>query len=285
MIKLNKKSGFTLLEVTLFIALSGFLMIGLIAGANISISRQRYNDTVNSLVEYISSTYNEVLNVSTDRIIESEKPGRTTYAVYGKLITFGEDLDSMGTGTSDVVYSYDVVGKAISSAKVTSSSTLDMLKNEVEANIVIDDNGGAPGTTPEYKFYQMDTFTIPWDGYLQVANNPDPSSVRFRGALLIVRSPATGSVRTYIYEGSVTDFHNSEDNHTASGITRFRTLLPQFHEDQLDICVESDDNNHGNRQNVRIIKRASNSSGVILANFDEPYSASNKDGSRCTGQI
>ena len=60
------KHGFTIVEVSLFLALSGFLMVGLILGANISIARQRYNDSVNSFADFIRGAYADTLNVANE---------------------------------------------------------------------------------------------------------------------------------------------------------------------------------------------------------------------------
>ena len=276
--KYNNKHGFTLLEVTLFLALSGILMIGLVVGANVSISRQRYNDSVNSFVGFISNTYNDVLNVSSDiSVTGTDGPGRTTKAVYGKLITFGELEGSASNPNALVkeIYSYDVVGDAVSSTKITSSSTISMLKDEVNASIYKDDKS----------FYRKKTFNIPWDAYLQKPNNINGTinSNQFTGALLVVRSPATGTVRTYVYVGTVEALHNNTGS-LSSLRTRFTNLLTSLTEEQLDICIDSDDNSNANRNNIRILRRANNSSGVIVANTGEEYnSSSNPNGSRCMG--
>ena len=296
MIKHNKKTGFTIIEVSLFLALSGFLMVGLILGANLSISRQRYNDTTNSFFDYLSGMYTDVLNVSNDKGL-SEKPGRSKTAVYGKLVTFGEDD---GTNNPDNivkdVYTYDIVGKAISSSSATSSSIISLLKNEIDANIIEATLPASGGSTYTNTFYRMVKYTIPWDGHLQITNNASDNTVNhntFRGAVMIVRSPTTGGIRTYVYEGpEIPSFHRAAKNEElginglgSSQRPLFKAFLDKLHEGQLDMCLDSPDNNLGNRQNVRIINHANNSSGVMLASFDIIYNASTApNGSRCTGR-
>ncbi|MBQ3293685.1 hypothetical protein IJG96_00940 [Candidatus Saccharibacteria bacterium] len=267
------KHGFTIVEVSLFLALSGFLMVGLILGANISIARQRYNDSVNSFADFIRGAYADTLNVANENTtIDTDGStafigGRTTTAIYGKFITFGETDGS--NAVSKTIYAYDVVGKAISSSAATSSTVLEMLKNELSANIIQSDCAAAVCTNT---FYGMRSYIIPWDGEIQNPNNDDGSlnKTLFTGAALIVRSPTTGGIRTYIYRGDISDFHKSTDLQTnASNL--FKTLLDSnvFKEEQLDLCLDSPDNNLGNRRDFRILARANNSTGVTLVGLND----------------
>ena len=97
--KTRNRSGFTIMEVSLFLALSGFLMVGLIASANMSVNRQRYSDSVNSVSDFLRGIYTDVLNVSNDKtpssMLNGEDAGRTTTAIYGKLLIFGEQKYDM----------------------------------------------------------------------------------------------------------------------------------------------------------------------------------------------
>lgn len=280
---LNNKHGFTIVEVALFLALSGFLMVGIIVGANISISRQRYNDAVNNFADFLRGAYTDTLNVSNDNFTTNTdgstalNGGRSQTAVYGKLITFGESED--GTHAEKTIYAYDVVGKAVSSSATTSSTVLAMLQNELGANIIQSEKQA--GSIFSNSFYRIVTYNIPWDGEAQ---KPDKSL--FSGAILIVRSPTTGGIRTYVYEGEMKrdySFHKaaSAQNNQASFFTR---LLAQFHEGRLDLCLESPDNNLGNRRDFRILERANNTTGVLLVGLDDLYSSDNPEGSKCGGQ-
>ncbi|MBQ1528594.1 hypothetical protein IIZ77_03035 [Candidatus Saccharibacteria bacterium] len=268
--KFNQKRGFTIIEVSLFLALSGFLMVGLILGANISISRQRYNDSVNNFTDFIRGAYTDTLNVSN----YNDQSGRTKTAIYGKFITFGEP------DAGKTVYAYDVVGKAISSSAATSSTVLVMLKNEINANIIQSESSG--GTTYVNSFYRITPYTIPWDGELQNPNNTDGSvnSTLFSGAVLVVRSPTTGGIRTYVYSGTnLPNFHKASDLTNSNASNLFKNFLNQnlLHEGQLDLCLDSPDNNLGNRRNFRILERANNSTGVTVVGL-------NDESSKCLGR-
>ncbi|MCL1839633.1 prepilin-type N-terminal cleavage/methylation domain-containing protein [Candidatus Saccharibacteria bacterium] len=54
--------GFTIIEVMIFLAISGVLIIGIIAGAGATVARYRYNDAVQDLAEFLRSQYSTVVN-------------------------------------------------------------------------------------------------------------------------------------------------------------------------------------------------------------------------------
>jgi len=288
----STKSGFTIIEIALFLALSGFLMVGLIMGANVSISRQRYNDSVNSFAEFVRGTYADALNVSNDKNpdVPTDEAGRSTTAIYGKLISIGED-------DGDTVYVYDLVGRAVSSSSVKASRIIDMMyDSSIDANIFMPSGCDVNPVGCTNTFYRMDSYEIPWSGNLSRgadagSNNGD----RFHGAILIIRSPVTGNIRTYNfnYDKSAvknkinekhipTNFHSQTSNGQARNL--FKTYLTELSQTSLDnggenemiICIDSDDNNSGNRRGIKISARATNSSGVMLTEMD-------KENADCTG--
>ena len=48
------KLGFTAIEVTLFLGITGFILISMLIGTSHSISQQRYNDSVQNFAEFLS---------------------------------------------------------------------------------------------------------------------------------------------------------------------------------------------------------------------------------------
>ncbi|MBR5389203.1 hypothetical protein IK146_01440 [Candidatus Saccharibacteria bacterium] len=277
-----KKTGFTIVEVALFLALSGFLMIGIIVGANTSISRQRYNDAVNGFAEYVRGVYTDVLNVSNDKSLD-EEAGRTKTAVYGKLISIGECADASCSTTTDTIYTYDIVGLAVSSSAVKGTRAIDMLYNTVNnggVNANIFDREGCNGTTCQAKPYRMTTYQIPWEGSIGQSNT---TGQRFHGAILVVRSPSTGSIRTYTYvypsnKLSSYSFHlktqieNTNDPSNTKSFAYFmKTVGHQsnnYGENELTICVDSEDNNYPNRRGIMIAARANNSASIMVTEMD-----------------
>lgn len=267
--KLRTKRGFTIIEVSLFLALSGFLMVGLMVSTNMSISRQRYNDSVNTFGEFLRGIYADVINVSNDEPLSAD-PGRTKTAIYGKYISIGEaNEDGVFDGTLHV---YDVVGYAISSSSASTSRVIDALRSSnVDINI-FDTSGCQFASSCQNKFYRHTTFTIPWDASIEKSDGS-----LFKGGILVVRSPITGGIRTYIYEGNPYSFHLALEQSSAAD--DFKTILTGISngsaggERELDMCIDSPDNNNYNRRNVRLAARANNSTGIMLMPLDADDSA------------
>ena len=289
----HKQLGFTIIEVSLFLALSGLLAVGLIASANSSITRQRYNDSMNDFADFLRNAYTDTMNVSNDSVDASSKlnGGRSPMAIYGKFIVFGEKNED--NQVSRTIYTYDVVGKAISSGSAASSNILDMLYKDLNANIISQTCSGATCTNT---FYRMNSYNIPWNGVVQKPNTEDTGAVDknlFSGAILIVRSPNTGGIHTYVYQGAVKDYHKIREttNTGPADLKLFRDLINtevslqnRLHEGELNMCLDSPDNRNANRRNYRILKGANNTTGVYLVGLDDEGKDEDEvKGSRCLG--
>ncbi|HEU4715394.1 MAG TPA: prepilin-type N-terminal cleavage/methylation domain-containing protein, partial [Candidatus Saccharimonadales bacterium] len=61
------QNGFTIIEVMLFLAITGMLAAAILVGSGVAIGQQRYRDSVSSLQSYIQQQYNKVINVTNDR--------------------------------------------------------------------------------------------------------------------------------------------------------------------------------------------------------------------------
>jgi len=121
----RRHTGFTIIEVVIFLAISGVLTVGILAGASTTVARYRYNDSVQSLAQFLRSQYSAVLHpqiperagvsdniclglspssllsggkIDTTRLREHLRPtsgsgagnrGRTDCLIYGRVITFG----------------------------------------------------------------------------------------------------------------------------------------------------------------------------------------------------
>ena len=59
--------GFTLIEVILFLAISGLLLAGALAGISTNINNSRFNDAIRSTTSYLQSQYSEVAAGKSDR--------------------------------------------------------------------------------------------------------------------------------------------------------------------------------------------------------------------------
>lgn len=239
--KLRLKSGFTLVEIVLVLAITSAMLIAFMGTISARISRERYTDSTRGFADALRKVYSEVENVENGRTgsISDQNQhctlagqaaalagdpnaanagnsseagfgyaGRSNCAIYGKLISFNEK--SNGTGFNV----YDVIGKAVEfRGSAIGDNVLSSLKS-VYADIVSftpTGNSGKYSLRPagaEYSFYPD------WDAWLE---KPDGS--RFSGEILIVRSPVSGAVHTY-WLGKGLDFETfiSEYQNSPSGI-------------------------------------------------------------------
>lgn len=64
---MKRSGGFTVIEVVLFLAISGAMAIALLVGISAAIQRQQYRDAVHSFAGFFSDQYSKVLSVENDR--------------------------------------------------------------------------------------------------------------------------------------------------------------------------------------------------------------------------
>lgn len=254
----RQKHGFTLIEVMLFLAVTGLLFLSVTIGVQNSIYQQRYNDVVQSFANFLRNVYDEVLNV------QSVSDGRQNVAIYGKLITFGEGNDA----EKQAFYVYDVIGQTVNSGDLGSGTTLGLLKM-LGINVVFREAEDQPykpvGIVEEY---------MPnWGARIQPVN----SYSDFKGSLLIARDPKSGTVRTFFDENVI------NVKALAEGEKPTRILLDALDEDAfkanttVDFCVNPRGNTEdNNRRNIRVVGGSNNSSGVEIIGLDDKSENGNK---------
>ena len=309
------KKGFTIIEVVLFLAISGAILAAIMSNAAYSVARRRYNDSVTSFVEEIRNAYSATVNVenyrketqdasyfcsvssafltgslkanspieiSVDKT-DDNYPGRTKCAIYGQVITFGEN------GSSDI-HRYDLIGIAVTGniEPDDSDEVLSALK-KVGANIVtmtqVPADAPNPPTVCKASLAGTSSYYRPqWTGQLENKHNRDI----YRGAIMIARSPVSGTVHTYFYSesGDVADDSSALDetfyvdkwlnnNSGTMDCSTFAIYKDTFaaidsykwrKDKDLDICVGSEDLYalSDKRRAIRIHRDGSTESSVEL---------------------
>ena len=240
------KGGFTLVEVSLFLAITGLLFLGVTIGVQNSIFQQRYNDSVQNFVEFLRSAYAKTENV------QSAGTGDSVQAIYGKLITFGEEgsFNDPYNNPENEIFMYDVIGLA--KCKGSFDGTLDALK--ACGAEVVKKEGGETKTIGLAESYKPR-----WSAAIQTIDYKP-----FKGAILITRHPQSGTIYTFTMTGSTVEINN--------GSGTLSKALDSFKSDQedLDFCVNPNGNvESGTRADVRIDKGARNSAGVEVMPDDE----------------
>lgn len=229
------KGGFTLVEVSLFLAITGLLFLGVTIGVQNSIFQQRYNDSVQNFVEFLRSAYSKTENV------QSAGPGNTNQAIYGKLITFGEN-------NSDEVYMYSVVGAA--SCGSSYNGTLAALM-DCKADVLKTENGKK---VP----YSAESYTPKWSAAIQSVELNGGQNNLFKGAVLITRHPQSGNVYTFVKQTSGTI-----EVSRGEGLSDYLDDSI-FVSNVVDFCINPNGDTIDSkiRADVRIKAGARNSSGI-----------------------
>ena len=263
----RKHDGFTFVEVSIFIAISGLVLISVIGMASLSISQQRVNDATQNFAEFLRRVYSGVENP------QGIGDGRSTeYAIYGKLITFGETVELNGDDVpSDTqrIFVYDVVGKENysgtgSTRDLISELKMDvfMIKKDDAGDSFVERAGIAEGYIPR------------WSAVIDAANG-EP----FKGSILIVRHARSGIISTFVGEDMIIDVNKSLRDTVSVNFVNEKSLIVEtmeamkpneFEIKQVDFCVNMNGYNKASdrKQDVRIAANARNASGVSIIAMD-----------------
>ena len=228
------RSGFTFIEVSLFLAITGLVFVGIAVGTQNSIFWQRYNDSVQSFAEFLRSEYSRVANVQLNATVENK--GRIAL---GRVILFDED----GSINS---YLLSVKEKA----ENASGGIKDWLEND-SAEPLIDNDVGI-----------SEKFTPRWGAQIQTTDAYNGDYKLYTGAIMVVRHPSNGTIYTFFNKDVKDEGDLSSSLTTDDGINGYKT-------EQLDFCVNPNGADKSNlRRDVRIIKDARNASGVEIMPAD-----------------
>lgn len=277
------KRGFTIIEVSIFLAVTGLLFIGITVGVQNSIFHQRYNDAVQSFADFLRGVYDGVLNVQGSGGGRSEDT-----VVYGKMIVFdsqdGEDDDSDGGdgGSGDIngclkqleaagletkqgFCVYTLVGEdpdelvrnnpekadVVENAGLTALLEKVGLSTTVPANSNDSDESAGGG---EALAGVIETYSPKWGVGVQKVGAS--GLMPLRGTIMIVRHPYSGKVHTLF----------SDEAMTEGGLSgAFRADALGFSYEDVDFCINPNGINgdpSAISADVRIANNASNAVGV-----------------------
>ncbi len=222
-------TGFTLIEVILFLAIAGLMMVGIFAAANNNINNQRYSTAVTSLASYFQDQYSSIVNVHTN--LNSTQvcapgvgftggTGRLPYATgasdcaaIGRFITVSSTAKQF---ISRQVYITKDIATTLSSSPSCAANDLTALGSTC-LNAITDDTN-------------QDTYTLEWDTAIQhtiAYRSSDYPLPITQLQILIYRSPLSGQV-TMMWSTQPRD-----------DLTTFITANPvPFSEVRLPICVD-----------------------------------------------
>lgn len=253
------KRGFTLIEVSIFLAVTALLFLSVTIGVQNSIYQQRYTDAVQSFADFLGNLYAETTNV------QSASSGRSDYAIYGKLAVFAKGGN--GQDSEQAVYVYNTVGNALVGK---SGSTLRLL-SEAGLGVLVNVDEGSEIKSKTVGL--TDRYVPRWGARIQTdGQNPQED---FSGMILVVRDPSTGTVRTFVNREEVSDEH-AKDPYWVDGKIKEGGFLIGM---QVDFCVNPNGNEFSNnRTDVRLASDASNASGVTIMPLDDNTNVCNNGG-------
>lgn len=196
--------GFTIIEVMLFLAVSGLLAIGILVGSGVAIGQQRYRDSVSSLKSFVQEQYNQTANVVNDRsgdeacsganvvqppddVASPQARGTSDCFLMGRLVTVGADGKQLSAA--------DVVGYRTSTSAAVEPTDLGELKKNYKLGI---------------STINQDSREVEWGAQIVKPK----TSTAMPLTVLIVRSPVSGSTMTFVKDGVQTDLNGM----VASGI-------------------------------------------------------------------
>ncbi len=240
------KKGFTLVEVVLFLALSGALVLIVIGGTSRSIAEKRFEDTTNNFVSYLEDLYSSV-----DYTRGTSIGGNSDRAVYGKLI------EMVTAGKKTTFTSYTVIASADTKNVNNPDALQAILALEPSSPYpTIVDTSGVVISSEEYK--------PSWGGWITAQENPGDLLPQI--LILILRHPKTGMKFTYVtYHPTGTPTTDpSFDLKTAIGSD---PLSLNFKPIEVNFCIDSEDREatgNSERRLVKIRAGAKNASGVEL---------------------
>ena len=269
---MSRKKGFTLIEVAIFLVITGALFVAVTVGVQNSISQQRFNDSVQSFVDFLRNVYSEVTNVE-----NNESAGRSEKAIYGKLITFGETSKPSEVESSDArmnsIYVYTVIGDI---KDISNGNTLDLL-NALNADVVVETKDENSSSFKPAGL--IESYVPRWSAQIENTNNFE----QFIGAILIVRHPKSGTVYTYVKKGSTIEVNDainkSKNGNGYSNVLIDHLKKESFKIETVDFCVNPEgDQPFYNRRDVRIKLGARNASAVNIVSDEDSACREGEEG-------
>lgn len=270
------KKGFTIIETSLVVAISGLLAVGLMIGWSRNINIQRYNDSVETFKSDIQAVFDAVQNQTNSR----EKI-KCEYADMGSLKAV-HDSNGVERGASDCI----LFGKAI----IFSNNLYQALQSKfVEYDLI-----GIDKDYSEYsdniKALQDSRFSVipnsavehslEWGSKMKMATRNkingwdfshkffhDEFESRYMRGIIIIRSPIDGSLLTFGMTRVFTDKWYIEATNT-SNLWRYDFISSKNILNSTDrtvrICVTSANNVYGNLN--RVVSMGSSGVSILPAN-------------------
>lgn len=177
----RQQTGFTIIEVMLFLGITGLIMAFMLNGVGSQLNQQRYQDATTSLVSYFQEQYNLTSNVNNTRNIvlngcgDSTTAGTSDCTIVGRVL-YGSPATAGGE-TTTIASTWVIAKNDVALINLNNKTDTQVLQ---EAGLVA--------------LSDVDQYEAQWGTKLIAASTHTPLTF----SMLIVRMPTSGAVRTYV---------------------------------------------------------------------------------------
>ena len=184
-----RTNGFTIIETTLVMAITGLVAVTILAGIGSSLAHQRYTDAVNQTVSFFKSQYSRVSNIS------NERPSEQMCTSAG--------ISSTGSGSERGASDCLLLGHVVRSADGKTLSIYQVIgRRDPSRDVDVSAKTATQilSTSSLIQGDKVDEYTIDWDSRLLNPNTANAAAF----SVMIVRVPVNGVVTTYASGSSST---------------------------------------------------------------------------------
>lgn len=220
----GRADGFTIIEVTIFLAISGLLLLMMFIGTGSLAARQRFSDTTDNLQAYFQAQYEEVVNGVNVRnsggnecTSDNPLPGKSGCLLLGKLLTVSSD-------GSTITSSYVISTQTLTTAQLTHTDLQKLADSQVKTV-----------TTGQ------STYELKWGAQVLKSTRSGASGRSEVNSIGFLRLPDSNRI-VQVYYRSTSGMNYTEGLQTAlSGDTA--ALNPRSYSDtepSLAVCLKND---------------------------------------------
>lgn len=185
------ESGFTIIEVMLFLTVSAMLLVGILVATGRAIADARFTDTLKGTESFMQRQYEEVVNGVNTRTntqgcgsVVSE-PGTGSCLLLGKAITFQQN--------SNEVKTFIVTGN-LNGVDVTG----------------LDTGSALAAITLSNSSTSQERYELPWGArFVQGKRTQAPTAAN---TVAYLRNPGSSQVETYVFSGTLNGARDSISN-------------------------------------------------------------------------
>jgi type II secretory pathway pseudopilin PulG len=215
----SAERGFTIIEVMLFLAVTGALFAALMIGVGTGVTQQRYLDSVRSFKALVQNQYAAVINTENQNITTQQCDPSTGAIQSGARGNWG--------ASDCVILGRAIVVRSDNKVEVSSVTAPDMTDNDA-ARSSNDIDVFASYFKPQLATFDLETVDIDWESKLM---KPDPGTGGMTPVstevILILRSPNTGLIRTFV-----------TDNWGSANLVD--VIVPSNTTNPLKLCITND---------------------------------------------